>query len=295
MTGSEVPLRFGLIGVDSPHSVQFTRMLGDGRHGRVKGATVATAFQAQTSLDFPPSRSRNDTLAAEVAGLGVEMVGSPEAVAEASDALLIVASDTRTHPGLLARVVRFGKPVYVDTRFARTRGEADAMIRSAEESGCLTLGGSPKRFTPQFRNARQGRVDDIVVTGPLPTQPFHTGLAWYGVHLVDLAVAALGPGCARIEPFEGRLRLHWHDGRFADIGGPPEWNPCTSGTIRGDGEPRTFTIEADESMLAGLLESLVVACRTGHPNIPPAEILEITTIVAAGSTALEHRSPVHLD
>jgi len=294
MTDSQHPLRFGLIGVDSSHSVQFTRLLGDGRTGRVAGATVSSAFQAPTSADFPPSRDRNDALAAEVEGLGVQLQSSPEAVADASDALLIVASDVRTHRDHFTRVAPFGKPVYVDTRFARGPDDARAMLQLAAENGCLVLGGSPKRFTPQFASALGGGVDGVILTGPVPTQPAHEGLRWYGVHLVDLAVAALGPGCARVEPVDGRLLLHWHDGRVADIGGPAEWNPYTRGVVRAGGVARGFTIEADESMLAGLLRSIVAACRTGLPNIPAAHLLEITAIVEAGTAAMGTRSVVHL-
>lgn len=288
------PLRLGLIGVDSPHSVQFTRLLGDGIGSRVPGGAVRTAWQSPTSADFPPSRDRNDALAREVAGLGVELLPSPDAVAEASDALLLVSSDSRTRPEHFTLVARHGKPVYVDTRFAPDPASARAMVRLGEESGCLVLAGSPKRFTPQFRDAVAAGADAVSITGPLPTQPGHPGLAWYGVHLVDLAVAALGPGCVRVEPHDGRLRLIWNDGRTADLGGPAEWGPQTRGEVRRGDDVSSFEITADEDMLTGLLDSVLSACRSGTPNVPPAQILQTVDIVAAGTTALASGSPVDL-
>ncbi|WP_026555171.1 Gfo/Idh/MocA family protein [Arthrobacter sp. 35W] len=295
MTATSAPLRFGLIGVDSPHAPSFTRLLGDGVGGAVAGATVASAWAGVASADFPPSRDRMADFVAQMAGLGVPLRESLEEVAEESDALLLVASDTRTHPGLFARLAPFGKPVYVDTRFAQTAADAARMLEQAEAGGTLVLAGSPKRFTPEFLAAAgSGPVERIDLTGPLPTQPGHPGLAWYGVHQVDLAVAALGPGCKLVDATGGRVVLHWSDGRVATLGGEAEWSPLTSGRISRDGGPAEFTIEACEDMLTGLLEAIVAACRTGSPMMPASQIREIVAIVEAANLSLDAGRPVAL-
>ncbi|MRG60251.1 gfo/Idh/MocA family oxidoreductase [Agromyces sp. CFH 90414] len=288
------PVRFGLIGVDSSHSVQFTTMLGDGRTGRVAGGTVVAAWKAPTVEDFPPSRDRNDWLAAELEALGMPLLDSPGAVAEASDALLIVASDVRTHPAHLRRLTRFGKPVFVDTRFAPTRREAVEMLEQATGDGCLVLAGSPKRFTPEFRAAlgAAGGVERIDLDGPLPEQPHHPFLAWYGVHLVDLAVAAFGPGCETVEATGDRVTATWNDGRVATLRGDAEWTPITRGVIGTAAGEEAFEIEASAEMLAGLLESLISSCRTDTSNVPAAEILATVAIVEAAARSRELGEPV---
>lgn len=280
------PIRFGLIGVDSSHALQFTRLFGDGVHGAVRGGTVVAAWQGPTSVDFPPSRDRNDANAAALVALGVALLPSAEAVAETVDALLLVTSDARTRREQFTRIAPAGKPVYVDTRFAANPGEARDMLRLAEESGCRVSSGSPKRFTPQFRALPTTGVDSLHLIGPLVEQPGHTGLAWYGVHLVDLAVATFGAGCVRVEPGHHGLRLIWADGRHASLTGPAEWNPWTLGRAHTPSGEREFEIEADEDMLVGLLQSLVEAYRSGEATIDHAQILEITEIVEAGSRVL---------
>lgn len=292
---SGAPIGFGLIGVDSPHAPSFARLFGDGTAGAVEGGTVAAAWKAPAATDFPPSRDRNDAFADELVGLGVPLLDSAEAVAEASDALLVVASDSRTHPTLFERVAPFGKPVYVDTRFAPTSAEAARMLATAERAGCLVLAGSPKRFTPEFRAAAAGGpVERIELTGALPTQPGHPGLHWYGVHLVDLAVAALGPGCRFIDARAERLRLDWGDGRTAELGGPADWQPLTRGRLLGAAQEREFTIVAEEAMLVGLLDAIVAACRTGVPTVPEAEIRDVVAIVEAATSAIADRAVVEL-
>ncbi|TAP44876.1 gfo/Idh/MocA family oxidoreductase [Arthrobacter sp. S39] len=304
------PIRFGLIGVDSPHAPSFTRLFGNGFDGDVPGGVVTHAWKGEPASDFPLSRDRTDSFADEVAGLGVTLCDSPEAVAEACDALLIVSSDARTHPRYFERVVRFGKPVYVDTRFALSLTEATNMLALADECGTLVLAGSPKRFTQEFRTAAAPRVARrISLNGPLPTQPGHPGFAWYGVHLVDLAVAALGPlsaGAAAsgvVVADGGRpgsasrpasVTVSWADGRVAMLGGEAEWSPFTTGRIEAASGAAQFSIEAGPPMLAGLLEGIVESVRTGSPNVPRAEILSIVAIVEAANQSLESGLAVSL-
>ncbi|WP_406458504.1 hypothetical protein OG782_36390 [Streptomyces sp. NBC_00876] len=292
--GPAAPVRFGLIGLDSPHAPSFTRLFADGINGEVPGGRVVSAFKGRAAADFPPSRDRIDGFADEVAGLGVELRETPEEVAEASDALLVVAADARTHPDYFTRLAPFGKPVYVDTRFALSTADARSMLATAHAHGCLPLAGSPKRFTPEFRSAltsfRPRRID---LTGPLPTQPGHPGLAWYGVHLVDLAVAALGPGCVNVDARRGRrTTLTWPDGRVATLGGDAQWSPFTQVRVSDGQEARELTIEAGPPMLTGLLASLVSACRTGRPNVPEAEVLDIVAIVEAARRSRVADAPV---
>ncbi|GAA3285241.1 Gfo/Idh/MocA family protein [Paenarthrobacter aurescens] len=302
---SAAPIRFGLIGVDSPHAPSFTRLFGNGVDGVVPGGTVTHAWKGEPASDFPLSLHRIDAFADEVSGLGVTLCDSPEAVAEACDALLIVASDARTHPEYFRRVARYGKPVYVDTRFAPSLAEARSMLAWAEASGSLVLAGSPKRFAREFQTAL-GAADAhrVSLTGPLPTQPGHPGFSWYGVHLVDLAVASLGSlatrsgkvtvDAGRSEPAAGQVSVtvDWGDGRVATMSGESEWTPHTLGRIETTEGLATFWIEAGPPMLVGLLEDIVESCRSGRPNVPLPEILSIVAIVEATNRSLETGVPV---
>lgn len=299
MSAAYGPLRLGLIGVDSPHAPSFTELFGDGVSGAVRGATIRSAWRGVAAPDFPLSRDRIDGFAEQVAALGVAMRSSPEQVAEESDALLIVASDARTHPDYFARLAHYGKPVFVDTRFAPSVREAHAMLEMAAEHGCLPLAGSPKRFTPEFAAALpDGDVTRIDVTGPLPTQPGHPGLAWYGVHQVDLVVAALGPGCstatATADAGGVRVELRWADGRVATLGGAAEWSAFTTGRVESADGVREFSIEAGPAMLTGVLEAIVSACETGVSAVPSAEIIETIAIIEAANRSLAESLPVHV-
>lgn len=281
------PIRFGLIGIDSPHAPSFTRLFGDGVTSTVRGGIITSAWAGVVSEDFPLSRDRIAARTEQMNDLGVPLRDSPEAVARECDALLVVASDARTHAGYFSRLAHFGKPIYVDTRFAMTTADARAMLELANAENCLALAGSPKRFAQEFHDSMvHSKVERIDLDGALPTQPGHPGLSWYGVHLVDLAVAAMGPGCAEVDATGERVVLRWKDGRVATLAGPPEWGPLTTGKIVGADAATSFEIVAGEDMLVGLLNAVVLACRTGAPTVPEDEIISIVAIVEAANKSL---------
>lgn len=278
------PVRFGLVGTDSPHAVSFTKLLAD---GTVTGGQVVAAWSGEPRGDFPLS-SRGIANARTLAELGVPLLDTPEHISEQADVILIVEADARTHADLFHRVAPAGKPVYVDTRFAMTSDEARGML----ETDTLVLAGSPKRFTPEFQRCLGcDRALTADLTGPLPTQPGHPGLSWYGVHLVDLAVAALGPGCERVELHDDVLTLTWPDGRHAKLSGPAEWEPVTAGRLHFATGNQSFELVAGEPMLAGLLTALVTAARDHHPTVPAGEILDIVAIIEAGNRCLAGAGP----
>lgn len=296
---TQAPLRLGLVGVDSPHAPSFARLLGDGVHGAVAGARVTHAWPGDAAPDFPLARDRVGALAETVAGLGVTLLDSPEAVAAQVDAVLVVASDARTHPGYVHRVLDAGRPVYVDTRFALTVADARGMLDAARAAGVVLHAGSPKRFTPEARAAlaaarAAGPVTGVALDGALPTQPGHPVLDWYGFHLVDLAVAALGPGCAVVDaPDGGPVTLVWEDGRTATLDGGPAWAPWTRGVLHdAAGGRHELAVHADEPMLVGLLEALVEGLRTGAPTVPHDEVLAVVAVVEAARASRAAGRPV---
>lgn len=287
-------IRFGLLGVDSPHAPSFTTLWGDGRTGEVPGGTVTCAWAGTPAEDFPLS-GRTSEHAARLEAGGVRLCADPGEVAEQVDAVLITASDARTHPGLFDRVAPYGKPIWVDTRFALTLAEADMMLAAAAGHDVLVLAGSPKRFTQEAAAVlAQAPARAVALSAPLPEQPGHPVLDWYGFHLVDLAVGLLGPDCSTVHaPSDGPVELSWADGRRATLTGPPEWEPTTSGVVDlADGTRRSFSIESGPAMLRGLLAALVTAVADHRPTVPLDQVRTITAVVEAARRSRATGEPI---
>jgi hypothetical protein len=294
-------IRFGLIGLDSPHAPAFTRLLnGDcERPPVVAGGRIVAAWPGEISPDFALSQDRLGEFTEAVRALEVPIEPNLEDVARRCDAVLILAVDARRHPDYFLRCVPFGKPVYVDTRFALSVADAQAMLAAAERHGALPLAGSPKRFSDEFRRAIDGvRADGIDVSGPMPMQPTQPGLFWYGIHMVDLVVAAMGTACAEVRVLASGLDelvvATWNDGRTATIRCHHRWRPETRGVVHAAMSSVDFTIHATELMYTGLLRTVVDACRSGVPVIEPAEIEHVVAVTEAVNRSRSERRAIRI-
>lgn len=295
-------IRFGLIGLDSPHAPGFTRLLnGDGTAPpSVGGGRVVAAWPGTSSADLAISRGRLDGFTAAVRDLGVPIEPTLEDVARQCDALLVLAVDARTHRDYFERCAAFGKPVYVDTRFALSTHDARAMLAAADGHGALPLAGSPKRFSHAYRSVLgdRGDIDGIDISGPIPMQPPLPGLFWYGIHMFDLVVAALGTGCVEVQTWRGHDELFvatWHDGRIATVRGHARPSPRTRGVIHRGTDSHDFRIQADDLMTSGLLRAIVQSCRTGVPTVPLDEIEHVVALTEAANRSRDEVRPVRLD
>ena len=287
-------IRFGIVGMDSPHAVSFAELI-DGGAPELGDVALAGAWANAPSADMPHSIERIDGFRAELAARGTPIFDSLEELATQCDALLLVAVDSRSHAQLFLDLLPFGLPIYVDTRFAAAVRDADYMLERARAAGVMALGGSPKRFAPAFVAAARGDVERIELSGPMPSAAPFTAIEWYGVHMVDLAIAALGPGCSSVESMaEESFRLEWTDGRAATITGSRTWGPRTTGVVHTGYERRPFEIFAGEELYVPLLQSIRSACRNGVPNVPPQELRDSVAVVEAVVVALREGSAVHL-
>src|SRR4051812_32073130 len=101
-------LRVGLIGLDTSHVPAFTKRLNDHQDAEhVPGGRVVCGYPGG-SKDFNLSVDRVEGFTKELREkYSVEMLDSPEAVAEGSDLVFITAVDGRAHLDYVKRTIKF--------------------------------------------------------------------------------------------------------------------------------------------------------------------------------------------
>lgn len=153
-------LAIGMVGLDTSHAVSFTRLLHDERHPHhVPGGRVVCAWPGGSS-DFELSISRVGRFTREMAEtFGAEIVASPEEVAERCDAVMLLAADGRTHPGLFRRIAPYGKPVFIDKPLAVSSRDAEEILRLAERHRVPVMSCSSLRFALGPERWAGGGVD----------------------------------------------------------------------------------------------------------------------------------------
>ncbi|MFW6060649.1 MAG: Gfo/Idh/MocA family protein [Phycisphaeraceae bacterium] len=298
------PHRIGLIGLDTSHVAAFTKLLNDPEAPHhVPGGKVVAGYPGGTP-DWDKSAGRVDGFTAQLGDeFGVEILDSPEAVAERVDLVFITSVDGRSHRELLDRVLSAGKPVFIDKPFAATVEDAEAMVAAAEAQGVPLMACSSLRYAEPFERALAddslGAITGIDVYGPMALEPALPGLLWYGCHGIEMMVAAMGAGCAAVRATvtEGAdvHVMRWSDGRIASYRGRRDGGKGFGATIhRAEGAQQIDASGADKPYYAGLLEAIMRSLPEGRSDVPAEQMIEVVRVMLAGNAARERDETVSL-
>ena len=290
-------LKIGMIGLDTSHVVAFTELLNDARHPyHVPGGQVVAAFPGG-SPDFELSASRVEGFTAKLRDeFGVSIVDSPEAVAEASDAVLLESVDGRVHLEQFRRIVSYGKPVFIDKPLAVRSDEANEIYRLAEQHGVPVMSSSALRYaealTAAVADDSLGGVIGADVFGPMAIQPTQPGLFWYGIHMADMLFTVLGGDC--VEVSATTTEQHdvvvgtWADGRIGTIRGNRSGNNKFAASLhREQGSVFVDVSTHPKPYYASLLERIMEMFTTGVPPIRPEETLRLIRFLEAANESRE--------
>jgi predicted dehydrogenase len=290
-------LKIGLIGLDTSHVVAFTRLLNraDDPH-HILGARVVAGWPGG-SRDFELSWSRVENFTAQLRDeFGVRILDTPEAVAENADLVFIESVDGRVHRELLERTLRYHRPTFIDKPLATSLDDARAILRMAREAGVPVMSCSPLRYADTFQSAldasEAGPILGCDAMGPMPIEPTQPGLFWYGVHMVELLIAALGPDCIRVRAHTNAdhdvFVAEWLNGRMASIHG-----------VRGGHDRFGIVLHRQHAMqfvdlksaarpyYASLLEVILRSLPHGRSDVPEDQMLAVMRLIAAANTSRE--------
>jgi predicted dehydrogenase len=282
-----------MIGLDTSHVSAFTKLLNDPTHEfHIKGGAVAAAYPGG-SPDFPLSITRVDGYTQELREqYGVEIVDSPEAVAERSDVLLLESVDGRVHLEQFRRIANYGKPVFVDKPFTVSYDDAKAILDLAGTHNVTFMSCSALRYaeglTHALDQAGQGEIIGADAFGPMELQETQPGLFWYGIHTVDMIYRALGRGCTQVQAISNGTHDvvvgEWADGRLGSVRGNRRGNKRFGGAIhRTEGTAYVDVQAYAKPYYASLLERIIEMFETGVPGIEPEETLEIIRFIEAAN------------
>jgi hypothetical protein len=285
---AEEPVRVGIIGLDTSHVVEFTKVLNDvSSPDHVPGARVVAAYKGG-SPDVEASASRIERFTAQLRDQWkVEIVPAIPALCSKVDAVLLESVDGRVHLEQVKPVLAAKKRVFIDKPLAASVEDAREIARLAREAGVPWFSSSSLRFAPDFRSLRNNpQLDEILgcdAYGPSPTEPHHPDLFWYGIHGVEILFTLMGTGCESVTrvytPEADVVVGKWKGGRLGTFRGIRAGKRGFGATVFGsDG------IGASHPERTGyrpLLVEIVKFFKTGVPPVSPEETLEIFAFMQA--------------
>jgi len=279
-------LRVGIIGLDSSHSIEFTKILNKEDTSSDFGGYRVVAAYPYGSKDIESSVSRIPTYTAQMREMGIEIVDSIDDLLKITDVIMLVTNDGRLHLDQAMPVFKARKTVFIDKPIAASLTDALTIFQAAIDFQVPVFTSSSIRY--------MSNMDDIVVQksignilgastySPCTLEKTHPDLFWYGIHGVETLFTVMGMGCQRVS------RVHTPDTDLA-IG---IWENDRIGTFRGLRIGRTgYGGEAygekgikslgNEQGYTPLIKEVVKFFQTGISPVSSKETIEIFTFMEA--------------
>jgi predicted dehydrogenase len=213
-------LRAGMIGLDTSHVPEFTRIFNQAKPGTdLAGIKIVAGYPGGT--DLPASRDRVGKFTEQVRGMGVEIVDTIPKLLERVDVVLLESVDGRIHLKEAVPVIQAGKPLYIDKPAAGSLADALVIYDLARQREVPCFSASSLRFSPCVQelktNATLGQIIGANTWGPCHYQEGIPDMFYYGIHGIEMLYALMGPGCqsvARIQADDADVLTGvWPDGR----------------------------------------------------------------------------------
>lgn len=225
-TPDDHPIRVGIIGLDTSHATEFTRIFNDAKDPEhVPGLRVVAAYKGG-SPDVDASRNRVDKFTVEMRDKWkIQIVDDIPTLCQMVDAILLESVDGRRHLEQVKPVFAAHKPVFIDKPAAASYRDVKEIVRLGKQAGVPWFSSSDLRFWPETQRLRNplgvGRILSYETYGPAPTEPHHPDLMWYGIHAVEMLYTLMGTGCESVSrvafPNQDVITGRWQDSRLGVV------------------------------------------------------------------------------
>lgn len=292
--------RIGMIGLDTSHSVAFTKVFNAENAAPEYGGYKVVAAYPKGSNDIEKSVSRIPQYTEEMKALGVKIVDSIPELLRQSDVILLETNDGRLHLEQAIPVFKAGKTVFIDKPIAASLPHAIAIFNEAKKYKVPVFSSSSLRYSPTVQANAQGKAGKILgvdVFSPAHLEKTHMDFSWYGIHGVEMLYTLMGRGCKQVSrthtPDADVVVGLWQDGRIGSFRGIRYNKTGYGGQVFGD-----KSIEALDGSggYNPLLVEVVKFFETGQSPVPPEETIELFAFMeAADESKRQGGKPVTLE
>lgn len=278
-------VRIGIIGLDTSHSIAFTKTINNPDDEAMKGYNVVAAYP-YGSRSIESSYSRIPQYTVEIKEMGVEVVDSIGDLLNMVNVVLLETNDGNLHLEQAMEVFRAGKTVFIDKPVAGSLKDTIAIFKAAREYNIPVFSASSLRWARNALPIRQGELVGKVLGAdtysPAHLEPSHPDLFWYGVHGVETLFTVMGTGCREV------VRIHqeqtdvvvgtWDDGRLGTFRGKRAGSAGYGGIAFGEeGIHEIGPYEGYRPMMVEIIKFF----KTGIAPVSPEETIEIFAFMEA--------------
>ena len=288
--GKESPVaekgkRVGIIGLDTSHSVAFTKTFNDANAGPEYGGYKIVAAYPKGSNDIESSVKRIPGYIEDVKKLGVTIVNSIKDLLREVDVVLLETNDGRLHLEQAIPVFKSGKRVFIDKPMAAYLPDVIAIFNEAKKYNTPVFSSSSLRYAPTVKAIAGGKAGKVLgadVFSPAHLEKTHLDFSWYGIHGVEILFTTMGLGCKSVsrthtEDADVVVGL-WDDNRIGTFRGIRYKKSGYGGSVYG--EDSIEPLDGDGGYNPLLVE-IVKFFQTGQAPVTPEETIEIFAFMEA--------------
>ena len=193
--------KVGIIGLDTSHSVAFTKALNTPEGGTDFGGFRITAAYPRGSSDIKSSVERIPGYTEEVRKLGVKITESIEELLSGVDFVLLETNDGRPHLEQALQVMKAGKRMFIDKPIAASLEDTISIFEASRHYNVPVFSSSSLRFEPVTQEIAGGSIGKVLgadTYSPATIEKTHPDLYWYGIHGVESLYTLMGTGCKSV-------------------------------------------------------------------------------------------------
>ncbi|HEV7330835.1 MAG TPA: Gfo/Idh/MocA family oxidoreductase [Flavisolibacter sp.] len=278
--------RVGIIGLDTSHVTAVTTTLNTPKPGADwNGYKVVAAFPTKGSADMKESIGRLAGFTDALKAMGVEMVGSIEALLERVDVVLLESVDGRRHLQEALPVLKARKRMFIDKPIASSLADAMTIFDAAKKYDTPVFTASSLRYitgSKEIAEGKIGKVQGVDTYGHCYIEPHHPDLFFYGIHGIEILYALMGTGCKSVMRTHSAHSDHvagtWDDGRIGTFRGTRFGTGTMGATVFGE---KGIQVLDQSPGYDPLWSAVVTFFETGVPPVAPEETLEILAFMEA--------------
>jgi predicted dehydrogenase len=218
--------RIGIIGLDTSHSVAFTKSLNADSPNPVYDGFKVVAAYPHGSKDIVSSTERIPGYTEQVQKLGVEIVGSIQDLLHKVDFVMLETNDGRLHLEQAIEIFKAGKTTFIDKPIAASLKDAKSIFKEAKKYKVPVFSSSSLRYATGMQEIKQGKIGAVSgadTYSPMKFEKTHPDLFWYGIHGVEMLFTVMGPGCVSVQRTISEEQEVctgiWDDGRIGTFRG----------------------------------------------------------------------------
>jgi len=274
--------RIGIIGLDTSHSIAFTKVLNTpDAKSEYKGYKIVAAYPFG-SRDIESSTKRIPDYIEEVKKLGVEIVDSIGDLLQKVDVVLLETNDGRLHLEQAIQVLKAGKRVFIDKPIAASLSDVLAIFAASKKYNVPLFSASSLRYIKGVENIDKSLVVGADTFSPAVLEKTHPDLFWYGIHGVETLYTIMGTGCKQVVRIstEGTDIVvgTWQGGRVGTFRGTRTGKHNYGGTVY---TQNGNVVLGPYGGYEPLLQEIINYFETGQVPVSPEETIEIFAFMEA--------------